>query len=618
MKNYERLARQLLNDIGGETNVKGVTHCLTRLRFTLKDRKLVNTESLQNHPDIMAIVEAGGQYQIVIGNHVVDVYDTLLRISDLQNLAEGEQSPKLLDRFINMVSGIFQPAIGVLAATGMLKGIVAMMAFYGFNAENSGVYLLLEATGDGFFQFLPMILAVNASKYFKLNQFTGLALAAALLYPSLNTGRALPSALGFSLSVPMGGYYQTVLPIIVGIVLAAQVEKWLKPRIPDVVKYFMVPFVTLLVVAPLTILIVGPSMVVLSQMIGQVFQLIYDFSPTLMGFILGGMWQFLVILGLHWGLIPLMTIELQTNGFSTILAMVAFVNFSQLGSILSIYLKSKDAKTKRLVLPSAVSAFFGITEPAIYGISLPMRWPFVLSSLGGAIQGAFIGWVGARTYQMGGLGVFALTTFVIPDGSGTANLLKAVLAVLLATVSGFILTSLLKFPEKAALTLEPEVNTDKKDDIKKGQQLLKSPVEGDVLLLEDIADPVFASGAMGQGVAVQPNNDLLISPVKGKVTSIFPTNHALSLLSDTGLEVLIHLGIDTVQLNGEGFERLVAVDDEVEVGQPLIHFDRERIEVQGYDLTTAVIVTNANDYFDVLPTIEDYVKEGDLLLTVLE
>ncbi|MDQ0222082.1 beta-glucoside-specific PTS transporter subunit IIABC [Streptococcus moroccensis] len=618
MKNYESLARQLLNDVGGETNVKGVTHCLTRLRFTLKDRALVNTESLQNHPDVMAIVEAGGQYQIVIGNHVADVYDTLLRISDLQNRTGGEESTKVLDRFINMVSGIFQPTMGVLAATGMLKGIVAMMAFYGFNAENSGLYLLLEATGDGFFQFLPMILAVNASKYFNLNQFTGLALAAALLYPSLNTGRALPSAIGLSLSVPMGGYYQTVLPIIVAVSLAAQVEKWLKPRIPDVVKYFMVPFVTLLVVAPLTILLVGPSMVTLSQMIGQVFQWIYDFSPTLMGFVLGGLWQFLVILGLHWGLIPLMTIQLQTNGFSTILAMVAFVNFSQLGSILSIYLKSKEAKTKRLVLPSAVSAFFGITEPAIYGISLPMRWPFVLSSLGGAIQGAFIGWAGAHTYQMGGLGLFALTTFVVPDGSGVANLLKAVTALLLATVSGFLLTSLLKFPETVTLAADFETKTSEKNEVTKGQYLLKSPVDGDVVLLEEIADPVFASGAMGQGIAIQPTNDFVSSPVKGKVTSIFPTNHALSLLSDKGLELLIHLGTDTVQLNGEGFERLVAVGDEVEVGQPLIHFDRERIQVQGYDLTTAIIVTNANDYFDVLPTIEGDVRAGDLLLTVIE
>ncbi|MEY8463398.1 beta-glucoside-specific PTS transporter subunit IIABC [Streptococcus merionis] len=618
MEKYKDLAKELLKLVGGEKNVTGVTHCLTRLRFTLKDDSQAQTEVLKTHPEVTAIVRGGGQYQIVIGNHVADVYDALLSISDLGDLGTSASSTRLTDRFITMVSAVFQPALGVLAATGMLKGVVAIMAFCGLTAENSGIYLLLQAIGDGFFQFLPIVIAISATKYFNLHLFTGIALAATLLYPGLNADNRLPEVLGFPIYLPSGGYYQTVLPIIMSVALAAQVEKFFKKIVPDVVKYFMVPFLTLIVVAPLTILGIGPAMIGLSNVIGDFFHLIYQFSPVLMGAVLGGLWQLLVMFGLHWGLIPLMTIQLQSSGFSTILAIINFVSFSQFGSVLALAFKLKNPRQKNLLLPSVVSAFFGVTEPAIYGLSLPLRAPFILSSIGGAVQGAFVGWTAIHAYNMGGLGIFALTTFVDPNGQDVNNFLQSIIAMFLATLAGFILTLLARIPDQTEKEMISDTLNKDTKQIPIGHHTVFSPLEGTVLPLEIMPDPVFASGAMGEGVAVRPTSDQLVSPVQGIVTTIFPTKHALTIRSEDGVELLIHLGIDTVHLDGQGFTVLAESGQEVRLGQPLLQFDREHLEAQGYDLASAIIVTNSQDYMDVLPATADNIKLGQPLLTVIE
>ncbi|MGT2757410.1 beta-glucoside-specific PTS transporter subunit IIABC [Streptococcus ovuberis] len=614
MQKYESLARELLQAVGGEANVQQVTHCLTRLRFTLKDDQLVDKPYLEQHPDALALVQGGGQFQIVIGHHVADVYASLLEFSKL-NQSDGSKSDSgsLWNNFMGIVSGVFQPSMGVLVATSMIKGLVAVLSFCGFTAENSGLYVLLEATGDGFSQFLPIVLAINATSYFQVHLFTGVALAAALLYPNLNLAQELPTFFGFPISLPMGGYYQTVLPIIIAVWLASKVEKWLKKVVPDMVKFFLVPLLTLLTTAPLTLLLLGPISVTLSNWVGDFFQALYHLSPILLGLILGGLWQVLVLFGLHWGLIPIITIQMETKGFSPLLAIITFVSFSQLGTVLAIILKTKDKHKRRMGYPMALSALFGVTEPAIYGLSLPLRFPFLASNLGGAIQGAYIGWTATHSFTMGGLGIFALANFIDPRGRDLTNLIQAITAMLLATASGFLLTYLAKFPDSSEVTEEKQNEQSLHSSV-----YIMSPLTGKVVPLEEMSDPVFASGTFGKGIAIQPEQGVLFSPIQGQVTSLFPTQHAIGLLSDDGAEVLIHIGVDTVQSQGEGFTALVSVGDSVEPGQALIQFNQEELERKGFDLTTAVVLTNSEAYLDILRTNTDETIPGEVILTAIK
>ncbi|MET3559024.1 PTS system beta-glucosides-specific IIC component [Streptococcus rupicaprae] len=615
MQKYELLARELLQAVGGEGNVQQVSHCLTRLRFRLKDDSLVDKTYLEAHPDALALVQAGGQFQIVIGHHVADVYAKLLEISSLKDKTDRAKrdSGNLWDNFIGVVSAVFQPSMGVLVATSMIKGIVAILTFYGFTAENSGVYVLLEATGDGFSQFLPIVLAINATSYFRLHLFTGVALAAALLYPSLNLAQELPNFLGFPISLPPGGYYQTVLPIIIAVWFASIVEGWLKKVVPDMVKVFLVPFLTLIVTVPLTLLILGPISITLSNGVGMFFQGLYHFSPILLGLVLGGLWQVLVLFGLHWGLIPIMTIQMEQQGFSPLLAIITFVSFSQLGTVLAIILKTKDKHKRRMGFPTALSALFGVTEPAIYGLSLPLRFPFWASNLGGAIQGAYIGWTATHSFTMGGLGIFALANFVDPKGQDLANLLQAIVAMLIATASGFLLTYWMRFPDSNEATDLGEST----QRLVHHSATISSPLGGQVIPLEEMPDPVFASGTFGKGLAIRPDQGILFSPVHGQVTSLFPTQHAIGLISEEGVELLIHIGIDTVQAQGQGFIASVSVGDTIELGQVLIQFDQQSLESQGFDLTTAVVITNGGTYLDILMTKAVETIPGETIMTVV-
>lgn len=634
-KDYTELAQDIVAHVGGKDNIIKLVHCVTRLRFTLKDESKADDDYLKQRDGIVTVVKAGGQYQVVIGNHVPDVYDTVLKVAGIQgeggiDVNEGDvPQGNLFDQFIALVSGLFQPMLGALSAAGMIKGLVAILAAVGVK-ETSGLYIILNAAGDGFFQFLPVILALTAAKRFKMEQFTALALSFALAYPNIAASFANGNVdfLGLPVIFPSSSYLQTVLPIILTVWVGSKIEKFFKKIIPDVVKVFVVPFFVILITVPLAYLAIGPVMNWASNLIGVIFTNIYGFSPIVFGILLGALWQVLVMFGLHWGLVPIAILDFSTKGWSTLLVASTAICFAQAGALLNIFLRTKEDKVKQLTIPAFISALFGVTEPAIYGITLPMCTPFIMTCVAGAIQGAFLGFFNTTAYTMGGMGLFAIPSYFtpkhVPAGANTDvnNVWYFLIAILMSFVLGFVLTQLTKIPYLYGGPDVKPVSGDKAAEpiaeLKElKQEIIASPMIGQVVKLENVPDEVFASGAMGKGIAVDPAEGVVAAPAAGEITLVFPTGHAIGMRTENGAEILIHVGMDTVSLAGKGFNTFVQVGDKVDAGQKLLEFDLATIREANLPVILPVIVTNSTEFEDVLTTQNARVNIGDYLLTTL-
>lgn len=456
---YTELVTDILKHVGGKENIISVKHCVTRLRFQLKDEGKADTEYLTKRDGVVTVVKAGGQYQVVIGNHVPDVYEEFLKVSGLSgagslDIDEGDE-PKgnLFDRFVDLVAGVFQPSLGVLAAAGIIKGVVAILAAtLGWSNTNSALYAILEAAGDGFFQFLPIVLGFNAARKFNMNQFTGMGIAMALVYPTLPTTLAtlkeagLDNVFGIPFELPTSGsYLSTVIPVILAVWVASHIEKFMKKITPDVVKVFVVPFVTLLVTVPLTFLVVGPVANYLSDLLTAGFTAVMNFSPLVYGLLLGLFWQVMVMFGLHWALVPMAILEFSQNGSSVILAAALLPCFTQTGVLGAILLKTKEEKVKSVAMPAFISSIFGVTEPAIYGVTLPMKTPFYISCVVSAVVGAYVQAMSMTTYAFGAMGVFLFPGFVSPDGK-MSNLIVALIGTAIALVASFVIQMMVQVP----------------------------------------------------------------------------------------------------------------------------------------------------------------------------
>ncbi|EGJ40962.1 PTS system, beta-glucosides-specific IIABC component [Streptococcus sanguinis SK49] len=636
-KDYTELAQDIVAHVGGKDNITKLVHCVTRLRFSLKDESKADTDYLMKRDGVVTVVKAGGQYQVVIGNHVPDVYETVLKVSGISGEgsvdADDAVEGNLFDRFIALVSGLFQPMLGTLSAAGMIKGVVAIMAALGV-AKTDGAYVVLNAAGDGLFQFLPLILAITSAKRFKMNQFTALAIGFALVYPNiaasftaekplytLFAGTPIESPIfstffGLPIIFPTSSYLSTVLPVIAAVWTGAKIEKGFKKIIPDVVKVFIVPFFTLLITVPLAFLVIGPVMSWASDLVGAFFTGIYDFNPVIYGIVLGAAWQVLVMFGLHWGLVPLAILELQKGPGVILVASIA-ICFAQAGALINIMMRTKEDKVRQLSIPAFISALFGVTEPAIYGITLPMRLPFIMTCISGALTGAYLAFFDVKMQVMGGMGLFAIPSFI--EAGNSMTLVHFLIAIVANFVLGFGLTQLVKIPnlfggpsEKAATqSLDFEKAVDSAGML---EQVVTSPLAGELVALEDTPDAVFASGAMGKGVAIEPSVGEVVAPTDGVIRLLFPTNHAIGLATDDGAELLIHVGMDTVALDGKGFTAHVVQGSKVKKGQLLLSFDIDTIKEAGYPVTTPIIVTNTANYKQIEVLAKGEVQLGDQLL----
>ncbi len=606
MGKYEKLAKEILENVGGKENINSLTHCITRLRFRLKDESKANDEALKNNPGVVTVMKSAGQYQVVIGNHVPAVFEDVCAIAGINNdapAAEDEAPKGVLDTLIDIISGCFQPILGPLCAAGIIKGLNALLVFLlgaGFSA--SGTYLVLNAIGDSIFYFLPIILGYTAAKKFNVNVVVGMIIGASLCYPTIQTdtlsaaGKAigtLPMIGAYYtkfLGIPFisGNYTSTVVPVICIMALAAQIQKIAKKYVPEMLQNFFVPFFVLIISLPIGLLVIGPVVGLLTQVLSNFFAALYKLSPVVTALVVGAFWQCLVIFGLHWALVPMAMVNLGNLGFDTILPGMTGTTFAATGIMIATYLKTKDPNKKALAIPATISAFCGVTEPAIYGFLLPEKTPFVFSCIGGAVGGAIMGALNAKMYVMGGLGIFSVVSYISPEGEAS-GLVAALICGAVSMLVGFLLAFFFGKKEDNKVI----------EAVKANEETIVAPIEGTIKPVEESSDAAFASGALGKGVVIIPSDGKVYAPVSGTVTVLFPSLHAIGITSDSGVELLIHIGINTVQLDGKGYTAHIKQGDHVECGQLLVEFDMDYITSEGYSLETPVLVTNYNDLKEI-------------------
>lgn len=639
MGKYKQLAQDIIKNVGGKENINGLTHCITRLRFKLKDESIANDDVLKNIGDIVTVMKSGGQYQVVIGNHVEAVYKDVVEIIDLDNLntsSETKKSGNILDKGIDIISGIFQPVLGIMAACGMLKGLNALFVALGLYSATSGGYMVINAAGDALFTFLPLFLGYTSAKKFGLKPMLGLALGAAMCYPAIQgssisagadamytlfkgTMFASPVYIDFfGLPIISMDYTGTVVPIIFVVYFASKCEKLFNKFVPDLVKFFFVPMLTLLVTLPVALIVIGPIATFGSTLISEAVLSIRDFSPLLAGAIVGFSWQILVIFGLHWGFIPVYINNVMTLGYDNVMMPFFACTFATSAVVLAIFIKTKDKKLKEMAIPNFISGIFGVTEPAIYGMLLPLKKPFIISCIASGIGGAFYGFFNLRKFITGGMGIFELPAMIEPNG-GMGNLIVALSGMAISMVVAFVLTMVLYKDKEEVKEAENKVKEETKEvkSTKLEKEIVVSPIKGEVLNLSDIEDAAFSSGVLGQGVAIIPSDGKVVAPVDGVVTTLFPSLHAIGILSDEGVEVLIHIGLNTVQLEGRGFEACIKQGDRITKGETILKFDIDVIKEAGYSVVTPIVVTNSSQFLDVVQTESKNIELEDNLITVI-
>lgn len=655
MGKYSELSKEIIKNIGGKENITGLVHCITRLRFTLKDESKANDEKIKAMEGVVTVMKSGGQYQVVIGNHVAEVYADVCPLIDVEDISvdsKEKKSEKLLDRAIDVVSGIFQPILGIMAACGMLKGFNTLFVALGLYSATSGGYMVINAAGDALFTFLPLFLGYAAAKKFGLKPMLGLAMGAAMCYPGIQASTisagaeplytilsgsmfASPVYMDFfGIPIISVDYTGTVIPVILAVWFASKCERFFNKFVPDLVKFFFVPMLTLLVALPMTVIFLGPIATFGSTLISEFTLTIRGFSPLLAGAVVGLTWQILVIFGMHWGFIPVYINNMMTLGYDNVMMPFFACTFATSAVVLGIFIKTKNRKLKEMAIPNFISGIFGVTEPAIYGMLLPLKKPFIISCIAGGIGGAFYGHFNFRKFIMGGMGIFELPNMMNPDGT-MDNLIIALVGIAISMAVGFVLTMLFyKDPaenEKEIKKLTANETTDETTDEvvnevvsetvdKAGNKAatILSPLKGELVKLSDVADEAFSTGVLGQGAAIMPKEGILYAPINGTITTFFPTGHAIGMVSESGVEVLMHVGMDTVQLNGKGFNPLAAEGDFVKQGQKLLEFDMDVIREAGYSLVTPVVITNSKEFAEVAVTDAARVQEGSLLLTISE
>lgn len=652
-KDYTALGLDVVDALGGESNIESLTHCATRLRFVVKDPAKADLEKAKALDGVITGIRSGGQHQIVIGNDVDLAYDAILAntgISSAEDDAEGETGgakKSLFSRFVGMISNIFSPVIWTMAAVGLIKAFLALFTAGIPLLDTKGqTYTILAALGDGFMILLPVMLAVSAAKYFKVNYAVTMAVAAFLVYPSIQEFYTTGASVHFfGIPVVMAAYTYSVFPIVVAAWLQSLLEPRLFKALPSWMRNFTTPFLVLLVIGLVTLLVVGPIISAATNFVAGALTWIWGPAPWLGGLLMGGLWQVFVMFGLHWGITPIMLNELADHGYSLLFGPLPAAVVAQCAAALAVALRTKDKKLSQMAMPVAISGFFsGVTEPIVYGVNLPLKRPFVIAISSGAVGGAIAAAGGSASNANIFASLLTLPAF-LEHGSFLMQILGVVVAILLA----FFVTLFFGIPKNqpAAEAVAPaddvldpanavpaeRVPADKKVVDASAQVVpagvvvpvavdagnttdLVAPTTGHTVALSEADDPVFSSGAMGRGLAIRPTLGQAVAPISGTVVTAMDSGHAFGIRSETGVEVLVHVGIDTVKLNGEHFTRHVSQGEHVEAGQPLVTFDLDAVAAAGYDTTVITIVTNSGSFGTIEPRENIDVAAGDLAVVV--
>lgn len=595
---FKALSAEIIKDLGGADNIRSVSHCATRLRFQIKDPAQVQEKALENIDGVIALVKAGGQHQVVIGNEVPNVYAEIVAQPGMASKdvkgkgAVQEEGPvekkNIFNAFVDLISSIFSPILWPLAGIALLKAVLSMGNTLGWFSTESTNYIVMNAAADGLFFFLPLFLAITAARKFKVNEFIAMATVAPLVYPSIIALTEVEEPLKlFGIPLVTMDYSSSVIPAIVTVWVAGYLQRFFEKVLPAALRNFMTPVLVVVIMVPLVLLTIGPATMLLANGISAAVMWIFDFAPWLAGGLMGAFWQVLVIFGLHWGFVPVFLNDISNIGTSQIMAPLQAAVLAQAAAVLAVAIRTQVDKRRKLAGPAAVSGLLaGVTEPAIYGVNLPLKVPFYSGIAGGAVGGIIIG-----------LSDTAFNSFVFPSilafpaALGTGNFSLFVIGTVVAMIIGFIGTWILLPKVERDEAAASEVAATPEFSVPSGT--LISPAPGQVIPVAEIEDKVFASGNMGETFAVEPTDGRILAPIAGKIIAAPKSGHAYGIKGDNGMEVLVHVGIDTVQLDGKGFTPQVTVGETVTLGQPLVDVDLAAITEAGYKTTTIVIVTNS-------------------------
>ncbi|MCA1017715.1 MULTISPECIES: beta-glucoside-specific PTS transporter subunit IIABC [Bacillus] len=628
MENKE-LAGKIVKLIGGTENISQSWHCITRLRFNLNDESQVKVDELKTLDGVLGAQFQSGQFQVIIGAKVAEVYEEIDHLAghSSNDSAPVKNTSKMnpIEVVFDVISGIFTPILPAIVGSGLIKGIMALFVSLGWLTETSSTYQVLQIFSNAVFYFLPFLIAYSAAKKFKTRESLALALAGILLYPTMIEGAAKGAdPLSFlGLSIPLNNYTSSVLPIILGVLLLSFVDKWITKAIPKSLSIVFTPVLSLMITAPLTLAFIAPIGNVSGHYLEIFFTSLFNFAGPIAGLLMGGLMPLIVLTGMHYAFFPSTLASFEKVGYDIMLLPMNFIaNMAQAGAVLGVIIRTKRVETRSLALSTLLPSFFGITEPAIYGVTLRLKKPFYASLIGGAVGGCFYGLFSVKTTAFSIPGITSLPTYIM---KGTNNFQLALIGIALSFIVSLLITILLGFQESVTAANEQAAEKRNHTESTENQQMSKqtnpyevqAPMSGKVIPLSEVNDSVFSSEMMGKGVAILPDKGVVQAPFSGKVVTVTPTKHAIGLVSDDGIELLIHVGIDTVSLNGQFFDVLVKEGDEMKTGDHLLSFDIEGIQSNHLDVVTPIIVTNSTQYLDVIHTGDAHVTAGQNKLLML-
>lgn len=609
---YHKTAMELLKELGGNDNITNVTHCATRLRFILKDESIVNKDKVAKIPGVITTVQAGGQFQVVIGNHVKDAYEHIIKMVTIdEEAAKGTGNKKvgIVSRIIDVISAIFAPFLYTLAACGILQGILGVLVALNAIDTAGGTYQILNFISWTAFTFLPVLIAVTASKKFGVNTFIALVIACALVCPDyIAMVNAAKPVYFLGMKVQLLSYTSSVIPIILSIWIASYVQKFFDKYLPIVIRNLFTPMFTIAIMVPLTLLAFGPIGNTIGGAIGGIYNTLYNLSPIVAGLVVGGLWEVLVIFGVHWGITPVTVGNYANLGYDTFTGLQASAVFSQAGATFGVFLKTKNKDMKGVSASAAITGLFGITEPAIYGVNLRLKKPMICGCIAGAVGGAIGGAFHAVSWSYNMPGIATLPAYF--KVGHLTPFIGLVISIVVAFVLGAVLTYIVGFEDEADdETKEIETSNETTETNGEATSEFVAPVTGNVIPVNQVKDEAFASEAMGKGVGIEPENGKVYAPFDGNVDAVFPTGHLVGLSDGNGAEVLIHIGVDTVKLEGKGFTTYVSQGDKVKKGDLLVEFDVELLKKEGYDTTVMFITTDTSKDVQVLSGRKEAVKD---------
>ena len=629
VRDYNKLAHDIIGEVGGAENIVNATRCATRLRLVLKETPEHAKEKIAELPGVITVVENNGQFQVVIGTHVGDVYTAVTEILHLDENGVAAEQPKqsILNRIIATMSAVFAPFVYILAAAGLLQGALIIITMAAPDFASTGTYEVLSFMSWTPFTFLPIFIAITASKHFKCNTFIAVLCCCALVNPTWAemalriAGGETIHFLGIGLSETT--YTSTVLPPLILVWLLSYLERFLEKRLPDMAKPLLTPLLSFLIMVPATILIIGPASEITANGIANGYNFLASTVPPLAGAVIGGLWQVVVIFGVHWGITPVVLANFDMYGSDTFQAFQTIAVVAQVAAAFGVFIKSRNKEFKGVALSAGITGLFGITEPTIYGVTLRLKKPFICGCVGGAVGAVVMSFFHSAYYAYAGLpGPLTIVNAISQDApmSFTGEIIgcavAAVIAIVLIQVIGFDdpVSKDADILENTKTTEEASAQTEENAENETTDKTVMSPLSGEVLPLSEVKDEVFASEAMGKGCAVFPTEGKVYAPFDGTIVTLLDSHHAIGLESRNGIEILIHVGMDTVKLNGRHFTCHAESGQQVKKGQLLLEFDIEAIQKEGYDVTTPVIITNTDEFTDIGTATLGKINYGELLL----